>query len=173
MDEAARRPGEEESEGTQQLEAVTLVEIEAASEGKPRRWQMVELQGELLPVASSTGAGGEEAAAEDKTRALAGKELGTLEFVNGAPVLVIGNNRLDGKVVPMPKPFAVLRRVRVGEADAQACAGTHGEGVTVGATYRVEGVIESKLLFKTRPKPIVDAAAISNRPGVKRVKPSS
>lgn len=67
------------------------VQVDAASNA----WSLVELQGELL--------GAEQ---------LRGLELGSLRFGagGGAPTLRVGNHILAGKVAPLAKPFAVLRK---------------------------------------------------------------
>ncbi|CAM9795026.1 unnamed protein product [Chrysoparadoxa australica] len=56
--------------------------------------------------------------------------------------LVIGAHRLEGNAKPWPKPLLVLRKTSEG-------------GKT---SYKVVGQVNKRLLFKTRPKPIVRKA---------------
>ncbi|XP_017779894.1 PREDICTED: chromosome transmission fidelity protein 8 homolog [Nicrophorus vespilloides] len=73
--------------------------------------------------------------------AMDGRFLGNLFFGNnGIPMLIIGNHLMYGKESKMEKPLAMLRRVKSDET---------------GAEYHVNAIIRQKILFKTRPKPIV------------------
>ncbi|KAL5105041.1 hypothetical protein TcWFU_009954 [Taenia crassiceps] len=88
-------------------------------------WGLIELQGELI----------------DKTDGhLNGKVIGDLHFtLKNEPVFIIGHHILHGEVVRLPKPLAVLRRAQ-----------NNSQTEVV-----ITAVIRQKLLFRSRPDPII------------------
>ena len=82
--------------------------------------------------------------------------------------MVIGNKRMEGKRVDLPKPLGVLRTVRADGSvdDAPQLLGAGGELGVGGAgagdedvVYEVIGQIRQKLVFKARPKPLLRDSA--------------
>ncbi|KAK6632670.1 hypothetical protein RUM43_013440 [Polyplax serrata] len=68
--------------------------------------------------------------------------IGDLNFNNdGTPFFIVGHHILFGEEVKLPKPFAILQKVI--DEDSKH------------TKYVVPAVIRRKILFKTRPKPII------------------
>jgi chromosome transmission fidelity protein 8 len=135
--------------------------------GGAGQWVVVELQGVLqleLPDKAQAeererklGLAGEAGVAAVPT--MAGLDLGLLGSEGGVPVLEIGCHRLEGKIVSLKRPLAVLELRRApasapGEGEGGAPPEQSGEG-----EFEVVGIVRSKLLFKSRPKPLVGKRA--------------
>lgn len=63
-------------------------------------WSVVEFQGQLV------------------SEELRGAEIGALRFADGVPTLRVGNHVLEGKVVKLAKPFAVLHKEPASDSSA-------------------------------------------------------
>uniref|UniRef100_A0A0B6XZ03 Chromosome transmission fidelity protein 8 homolog n=1 Tax=Arion vulgaris TaxID=1028688 RepID=A0A0B6XZ03_9EUPU len=115
--------------------------------GDCQEWTIVEFQGDL------------------ETRhpvPLSGKFIGDLHFTDkDAPVLIIGHHILHGKVITLEKPLAVIAKssddldhtiVSNMEMTREQDSDVHSKKKTC---YHVQAIIRTKILFKTRPKPII------------------
>jgi len=121
--------------------------VASAGAGGPAclaEWALVELQGDL----------------ESRSElSLAGQLIGDVHFTRqGVPVLIVGHHILWGKVATLEKPLLVMSK-RQRTAEASAGDGEVMEMETGAETdnsrYHIQAVIRRKILFKSRPKPII------------------
>ena len=99
---------------------------------------MIELQGDLVK----------------KTEAFDNQKLGDLEVRDGTPFLTIGIHELEGEFVTLKKPFVVLDPQQEEDETVTTC-----RGVECRSKFTVAGVIRRKVLFKLRPRVLVQRAA--------------
>ena len=118
-------------------------------------WAIIEMQGDL------------ESRVGDVQ--LEGKFVGDLHFTktDHTPVLIIGHHILYGKVVTLDKPLVIMeksqKQSKLSKEDSEAlnqlengdnAMDMDNEGSTE-TIYNVRAIIRKKLLFKSRPKPII------------------
>eukprot|EP00802_Teleaulax_amphioxeia_P030815 Tamp_33619.p2 GENE.Tamp_33619~~Tamp_33619.p2 ORF type:complete len:181 (+),score=57.05 Tamp_33619:27-545(+) len=129
----------------------------------PKEWSIIELQGEFETR-------------DPALKTLNGLEIGNLVCKAGSKSvhLVIGNQRLDGKVVDLKEPLAVMSKVTPGPpaqdaaAAAVAAAAGHGGDTEMAAAgdkdgprqtpggvgpmeFHIVGLVKRKLVFNHRP----------------------
>ncbi|CAK8689987.1 unnamed protein product [Clavelina lepadiformis] len=104
-----------------------MVQIELKKSENLQNWMVIELQGELKSR-YETG--------------LAYNLIGDLHFTRKAfPVLIVGHHVIYGKKVDLEKPIAVLKK------SSEQCDGIK--------PLLVHAIIKTKLVFSSRPKPII------------------
>ncbi|XP_076662208.1 chromosome transmission fidelity protein 8 homolog [Halictus rubicundus] len=102
-------------------------------DGSLEEWAIVELQGDLKFDSADT----------------ISKYIGDLHFSkSGTPILIIGIHVLHGKEVALPKPFAILEK-KDNATDKMT------DESQVKTEYIVKALVKKKLIFRSRPKPII------------------
>ncbi|XP_068967802.1 chromosome transmission fidelity protein 8 homolog [Bombus flavifrons] len=102
-------------------------------DGECEEWAIVELQGDL----------------KFNSVNITNVYIGDLHFTkSGTPILIIGIHVLQGKEMALQKPFAVLVKKKNEETNTANTS-------EVKTTYIIKAIVKKKLIFKSRPKPIV------------------
>ncbi|OCH84087.1 hypothetical protein OBBRIDRAFT_742189 [Obba rivulosa] len=83
-----------------------------------------------------------------------GQAIGKLRVDDGTkPTLLIGHHLLEGKLVNLPKPLAVMRRASV--TDAEDMTGHGSPERSASTSWNIVAVVKRKMVFSTRPMPMV------------------
>lgn len=121
----------------------------SAAGGTAPEWIIIELQGDL------------ESRSQES---FAGKQIGSLVFTKeGTPIMIIGHHILYGKIAELEKPFAVIRKAARDshsgsqEEPSAPVNGSDKDLIMPSAPvcYDVQAIVKKKIIFKTRPKPII------------------
>ena len=120
--------------------------IKKPGEDAVPEWFIVEMQGDL----------------ESRNKAnLEGKFIGDLHYTKeGAPIMIIGHHILYGKVVTMERPMVALDKTEVAGETVRKTDDNEelmdlDEALKTSVEYRVKCIVKKKIVFKTRPKPII------------------
>jgi chromosome transmission fidelity protein 8 len=128
-----------------------LISMQVHPSSDPKKWVLIEMQ--VCPecrhvnyVCMRTWMQGDLESRVGDTQ-MAGKFIGDLHYTkSGTPVLIIGHHILYGKVVDLERPFVAVEKL-------ESAMGAHGPKSDV--SYKVEAIVRKKIIFKTRPKPII------------------
>ncbi|XP_065569989.1 chromosome transmission fidelity protein 8 homolog [Artemia franciscana] len=97
----------------------------------PEEWALIELQGDLNSRSDEP---------------ISGKHIGDLHYTkDGTPILIIGHHIMYGKIQDLEKPLVLATKQT-------------NTVKTSKIEYTIYAIIRRKLLFKTRPKPIISNA---------------
>ena len=84
---------------------------------------------------------------------------------------MIGHNLLEGKLVNLPKPLAVLHRPTLekssGEDEDELMGEGEGDQVKRAAEWNVVAVVKRKMVFAKRPMPLVGKIPVGPSGGKK------
>ncbi|TFY83784.1 hypothetical protein EWM64_g228, partial [Hericium alpestre] len=86
--------------------------------------------------------------------------------LKGKPTLLIGYHLLEGKIVNLSKPLAVLHRTAPPSADADAM--DVDSDAPASPSYEIRAIVRKKLVFSKRPMPMVGLSG-----GASSAKPAS
>jgi len=115
----------------------------------PQEMFMIEIQGDLE---------------SKKKEHLEGKFIGDLHYTkDGTPIMIIGHHILYGKIVVLDKPLVALEKTQVSQDGSDSLLTGRRENemmdlddeMETKTEYRVKSIVRKKLIFKTRPKPII------------------
>ena len=116
-----------------------MVQYIVKSKDKVPKWTIVELQGKL-EVRNGTQDGRFD-----------GRYFGDLHFdASNTPILILGHHILQGKIIKLDKPFAVIEKEDK-QFNVKGKILIYAEHFL---TYFI-ALVKEKIIFKSRPKPII------------------
>lgn len=71
--------------------------------------------------------------------------------------LIIGHHLLEGKLVNLPKPLAVMQRAVT--TDAEGMGGDDSQECSATRSWNIVAVVKRKMVFSQRPMPMVGKVA--------------
>ena len=80
----------------------------------------------------------------------------------GKPSLLIGHHLLEGKLVELPKPLAVMNRVPY--ADDYEDDADRDEHAHAPARWDIVAIVKRKMVFAKRPMPMVGLTSTTTAP---------
>lgn len=122
-----------------------MVQIVIKISESANEWGLIELQGFL----------------QTEEENLAGLRIGDLHFDDkGIAYLIVGHHVLTGKIAPLSKPFAVIKKKPKHTVDEME---VDDENKSQETSYEIVAFLNQKIIFKNRPRPIIiKPAAISH-----------
>ncbi|THH04527.1 hypothetical protein EW145_g5459 [Phellinidium pouzarii] len=92
------------------------------------------------------------------------------------PTMMVGRNLLEGKIVNLPKPLAVLVKKSTGRKTQRAQSSNSDDAIETEGNFKGDGmceydmlaVVKRKVLFSKRPMPIVNMASVATDISVKQ-----
>lgn len=109
-----------------------------------------------------------------------GQLVGTLKIDEKTekPTMIIGHHMLEGKIVNLSKPLAVLKKRStnktppldiVDSEDMDVDGESRPEDASTAPEYDIVAVVKRKVLFSKRPMPITAASSVPLRAGDERL----
>ena len=128
---------------------------------------LLELQGDLILSGDKYGQLVGHLTIDDNGKVRSGGQARTAScrkhpLLQGKPTLRIGYHLLEGTIVSMAKPLAVLQRVSTPLSPPDEDIVMHDGGEDPGAaatSYTIRTIVRKKIVFSKRPTPIVGSSA--------------
>ncbi|KAL5526489.1 hypothetical protein ACEPAF_8213 [Sanghuangporus sanghuang] len=83
------------------------------------------------------------------------------------PTMLIGHNLLEGKIVDLSKPLAVLRKKALHDDPMQVDGESSQEDTGRACEYDMVAVVKRKVLFSKRPMPVVNTVSVATNGSTK------
>ena len=118
-----------------------IISVSDPALGGAPEWVLLELQGKLASTSGSS---------------FDGSFMGFLKVADKRLLLQVGNHNIVGSFQPLDKAFHVLQRRQLQQPSEQL--GSAAEEQEQGVEYIVRCVVRRKLVFTSRPQPVITAA---------------